>query len=142
MPATGVSIGVDRLLAALDMKQGGDQPAGPVVVTVMDKTRLGDYLAMVTELRNAGIRAEAFMGNGNMGKQLKYADQRNAPVAVIEGSDEHASGVVQLKDLALGARLAADIETHEDWKAQPAQVEVRRADLVQEVKKMLARADA
>ena len=80
------------------------------------------------------------MGGGNMGKQLKYADRRESPVAVIEGEDERASGVVQLKDLALGARLAADIETHEDWKAQPAQIEVARGELVTEVRKMIARA--
>jgi len=108
----------------------------------MDKDRMGDYLTMVTELRNAGIRAEAFMGSGNMGKQLKYADQRQSPVAVIEGSSEREAGVVQLKDLALGARLAAEIETNEDWKAQPAQIEIKRADLVAEVRKMIARANA
>ena len=75
-----------------------------------------------------------------MGRQLKYADQRNAPVAVIEGADERARGVVQLKDLALGARLAANIETREDWQAQPAQMEIARGDLVAEVRAMLARA--
>ena len=106
----------------------------------MDKDRVADSLAMATELRRAGIRAEAFLGGGNMGKQLKYADKRNSPVAVIEGSEEKARGVVQLKDLALGARLAANIETHEDWKAQPAQVEVPRAELVAEVRRMIARA--
>ena len=142
VPATGVSVGVDRLLAAL--KASGrmeDHSAGPVIVTVMDKDRVGDSLTMANELRRAGVRAEAFLGGGNMGKQLKYADKRNSPVAVIEGSEEKARGVVQLKDLALGARLAADIETNEDWKAQPAQIEIPREDLVAEVKKMIARAE-
>ena len=82
----------------------------------------------------------AFIGGGNMAKQLKYADKRAAPVAVIEGGDEKAQGVVTLKDLALGARLAAEIETREEWIAQPAQVTVARADLVAEVRAMLARA--
>ena len=142
VPATGISIGVDRLLAALRAKgQVAAADPGPVVVTVMDRDRIADYLAMASTLRAAGIRAEVFMGSGNMGKQLKYADQRESPVAVIQGSDEQERGVVQLKDLALGARLAADIETHEDWKAQPAQVEVSAEDLVAEVTKMLARAD-
>ena len=141
VPATGISIGVDRLLTALRAKGriGGPAP-GPVVVTVMDKDRIGDYMTMVAELRNAGIRAEMFLGGGNMGKQLKYADARHSPVAVIEGSQEHAAGIVQIKDLALGARLAANIETHEDWAAQPAQMEIRRADLVAEVRTMIARA--
>jgi histidyl-tRNA synthetase len=143
VPATGVSVGVDRLMAALLASgRAAPAPAGPVIVTVMDKDRVGDSLAMATELRAAGIRAEPFMGGGNMGKQLKYADRRGSPVAVIEGSDEKARGVVQLKDLALGARLAAAIETHEDWAAQPAQIEVPRADLVVEVQRMIARAEA
>lgn len=140
VPGTGVSIGVDRLLAALAAKRGAAAQAdGPVLVTVMDKARLSDYQTMVAELRNAGVRAEMFLGGGNMGKQLKYADKRACPVAVIEGGDEHEKGVVQLKDLALGARLAAEIETNEEWKAQPAQVEIARADLVAEVKSMIAR---
>ncbi len=142
-PATGISIGVDRLLAALREKgRLGGEGRGPVVVTVMDRARMADYQRMVADLRNAGIRAEVFLGGGNMGKQLKYADKRAAPVAVIEGEDERARGVIQIKDLALGARLAAEIETHEDWKAQPAQLEIPRADLVAEVAKMIARAGA
>lgn len=140
VPATGVSIGVDRLLAALSARRAAPVPAGPVVVTVMDRDRMAAYQAMAAELRAAGIRAEVFLGGGNMGRQLKYADQRASPVAVIEGGDERARGVVQLKDLALGARLAAAIETREDWKAQPAQVEVPRSHLAAEVAAMLARA--
>src|SRR5690606_7008415 len=140
VPATGVSIGVDRLLAALAAKgRSATALAGPVIVTVMDRHRLPDYQAMATELRRAGIRAELFLGGGNMARQLKYADRRAAPVAVIEGGNERERGVVQLKDLALGARLAADIDTHDEWKSQPAQVEVPRARLVEEVRAMLAR---
>ncbi len=141
VPATGVSIGVDRLLAALaESGQARVSEPGPVVVTVMDRARMADYQAMAAELRAAGLRAEVFLGAGNMGRQLKYADQRSAPVAVIAGEDERARGVVQLKDLALGARLAAEIETHADWRAQPAQLEVARADLVAQVRTMLGRA--
>nr|WP_325248416.1 histidine--tRNA ligase [Amylibacter sp.] len=142
VPATGVSIGVDRLLAALREKGRLETKAkGPVVVTVMDRDRLGDYQAMVAELRTAGIRAEVYLGNPkNFGNQLKYADKRESPVAVIEGGDEKDRGVVQIKDLALGARLAAEIETAEEWKAQPAQKEIARGDLVAEVRAMIARA--
>ncbi|MGB0497327.1 MAG: histidine--tRNA ligase [Rubricella sp.] len=141
VPATGVSIGVDRLLAALRAKgRIGAEGEGPVVVTVFDRDRVADYQAMVAELRNAGIRAEMFLGNPkDMGKQLKYADQRNSPVAVIQGSDERERDVVQLKDLDLGKRLAAEITSNEEWKSQPAQREVPRADLVAEVRKILAR---
>lgn len=142
VPATGVSIGVDRLLAALRAKgRIGSQSAGPVVVTVMDRDRMGDYQTMVAELRAAGIRAEVYLGNPkNFGNQLKYADNRQSPVAVIEGTSEKEAGVVQIKDLALGARLAAEMTTNEEWKSQPAQMEIKRADLVAEVRKMIARA--
>ncbi len=142
VPATGISIGVDRLRAALEAKgKAATAPKGPVIVTVMDRERMADYQAMVAELRNAGIRAEVYLGNPkNFGNQLKYADARNAPVAVIEGGNEHENGVVQIKDLALGKALAANITTNEEWKAQPAQVEILRGDLVAEVRKMIARA--
>ncbi len=144
VPGTGISIGVDRLLAALREKGRLDSAShGPVVVTVMDRDRMADYQAMVAELRNAGIRAEVYLGNPkNFGNQLKYADKRQSPVAVIEGGDEKERGVVQIKDLALGARLAAEMTTNEEWKAQPAQMEIKRADLVAEVRRMIARAQA
>ena len=138
VPATGVSIGVDRLLAALRAK--GRMQAdtrGPVVVTVMDRDRMADYQAMATELRRAGIRAEVYLGNPkNFGNQLKYADKRNSPVAVIQGADEAAKGVVQIKDLFLGAKIAAEA-SHEEWKSQPAQTEVPRENLVAEVRRLL-----
>jgi len=138
VPATGVSIGVDRLLAALTAKgRGAKTVPGPVVVTVMDKTRMADYQTMVGELRRAGIRAEVYLGNPkNFGNQLKYADKRNSPVAIIQGSMEAEAGVVQVKDLVLGARLAENASL-EEWKARPAQVEVPRADLVKTVQAML-----
>ncbi|MGR3344076.1 MAG: ATP phosphoribosyltransferase regulatory subunit, partial [Paracoccaceae bacterium] len=140
VPATGVSIGVDRLLAALRAKgRVGERQRGPVVVTVMDRERMADYQAMVAELRNAGIRAEVYLGNPkNFGNQLKYADKRNSPVAVIEGGDEKARLVVQIKDLILGAKIAKNA-TLAEWQSQPAQVEVARADLVAEVRRILAR---
>ena len=138
VPATGVSIGVDRLLAALRAKGlmgGTDQ--GPVVVTVMDRDRMADYQAMAAELRAAGIRAEVYLGNPkNFGNQLKYADKRNSPVAIIQGGDEALRGVVQVKDLILGAKIAAEA-SHEEWKAQPAQTEVARENLVAEVRRIL-----
>ncbi len=140
VPATGISIGVDRLLAALRAKgRAGGTMQGPVVVTVMDRDRMADYQAMVAELRNAGIRAEVYLGNPkNFGNQLKYADKRESPVAIIQGSDEAARGVVQIKDLALGAEIAASASL-EEWKSQPAQREVARDDLVGEVQAILDR---
>ncbi|MBM1634710.1 histidine--tRNA ligase [Sulfitobacter mediterraneus] len=138
VPATGVSIGVDRLLAALDAKGRLDKKAdGPVVVTVMDKARMADYQTMVAELRQAGIRAEVYLGNPkNFGNQLKYADKRGSPVAVIEGGDEHEKGVVQIKDLILGAKLAENASL-EEWKDRPSQYEVPRDQMIAKVREIL-----
>ena len=138
VPATGISIGVDRLLAALREKGRIEAvPMGPVVVTVMDRDRMADYQAMVSELRSAGIRAEVYLGNPkNFGNQLKYADKRNAPIAVIEGGDEKQAGQVQIKDLILGAQIAQNA-TLEEWKARPSQFTVGRAELVTKVREIL-----
>jgi histidyl-tRNA synthetase len=140
VPATGISIGVDRLLAALRAKgRISGQSVGPVVVTVMDRARMADYQSMATSLRNAGIRAEVYLGNPkNFGNQLKYADKRSSPVAIIQGSDEAARGVVQVKDLVLGAQIAQGASL-EEWKSQPAQQEVAVSDLVGAVRTILDR---
>ena len=138
VPATGVSIGVDRLLAALRAKgRMSNEAIGPVVVTVMDKDCMADYQAMVAELRNAGIRSEVYLGNPkNFGNQLKYADKRNSPIDVIEGGSEKENGVVQIKDLILGAQIAQNA-TLEEWKERPSQYEVPRGDLVAKVREIL-----
>ena len=141
-PATGVSIGVDRLLAALTAtnRLGTAQAQGPVVILALDPSRMAHYQTMCADLRNAGVRAEVFIGGGkNMGKQLKYADKRAAPLAIIEGGDEAERGVVQIKDLVLGSKLAEEIESNEEWKAQPAQREIPASDVVATVREMLAR---
>lgn len=142
VPATGVSIGVDRLLAALHAKgRIGGKAEGPVVVTVMDRDRMADYQGIVAELREAGIRAEVYLGNPkNFGNQLKYADKRNSPVAVIEGAEEKARGVVQVKDLVLGAKIAENA-TLEEWKDRPSQYEVPRDELVAKIREILAGQD-
>ena len=139
VPATGVSIGVDRLLAALTAKGRIDRtPQGPVIVTVMDRDRMADYQSICATLRQAGIRAEVYLGNPkNFGNQLKYADKRGSPAAIIQGTDEAARGVVQVKDLILGAKLAQDA-TVEEWKGNPSQTEVKLADLVPFIQSLLA----
>jgi histidyl-tRNA synthetase len=139
IPATGFSVGVSRLAAALQAQEEA-QADGPVVVLVMDQARVGDALAMANELRAAGIRAEAYLGAGGMKAQLKYADKRGAPVAVIQGGDELAKGVVTLKDLKLGERIASQLgEDREAYAKAREQVqqEVPRAALVSAVTAML-----
>ncbi len=140
VPAVGVSIGVDRLLAALDAKGRLDHSAqGPVVVTVMDRDRMADYQQMANELRAAGIRAEVYLGNPkNFGNQLKYADKRQSPVAIIQGSEEAERGVVQIKDLILGAEIA-ETASVEEWKEQKQQFECPRDQMVAEVRKLLGK---
>ncbi|MEM9751712.1 MAG: histidine--tRNA ligase, partial [Pseudomonadota bacterium] len=131
VPATGMSVGVSRLLAALAAKEGlGAAPAGPIVVLVMDRDRLPAYQAMAAELRAAGLRAEVYLGGSGVRAQMKYADKRGAPVAVIEGEDERARGEVTLKDLILGAEMAASIDDNKTWREdQPAQVAAPRGGL-------------
>ena len=141
VPATGASIGVDRLLAALRASRWAeeDEGPGPVVVTTLDQKQLGAYQQMVEELRSAGIPAELYLGSGGFRKQLKYADKRRAAVVVLAGEDEFARGEVSLKDMQLGAALAKTIKDRDAWrKGQPAQVSVPRAELVAAVQRMLA----
>jgi histidyl-tRNA synthetase len=142
VPATGFSVGVSRLLAALahlGRIESRPQP-GPVVVTVFDRERIADYQKMVAALRNAGIRAELYLGTGRMGAQLKYADKRGSPCVVIQGGDEKVRGEVQVKDLIEGAKAAAAIASHEEWREQrPAQFAVGEERLVDAIQEVLKR---
>jgi len=142
VPATGFSIGVSRLTAALKAlgKLDTSDVIAPVVVLVMDKDTesLGRYQKMVSDLRKAGIRAEMYLGGAGMKAQIKYADRRGSPAVVIQGGNERAEGVVQIKDLVEGARQAKAIADHAEYKeARPGQVTVPEADLVVEVRKIL-----
>jgi histidyl-tRNA synthetase len=145
VPATGFSIGVSRLQAALTMlgKLDSGKEFGPVVVTVFGGD-IADYQKMVATLRNADIRAELYLGNPkhSLGQQMKYADRRNAPCAIVQGSDEKARGKVQIKDLILGAGLTEIKDREEYLKRQAeAQTEVDQGQLVDAVRKILARHD-
>jgi histidyl-tRNA synthetase len=143
VPATGFSIGVSRLLAALEYlgKIDVKTERGPVVVTVFDQDRIADYQNMVAKLRNAGIRAELYLGSGKFGPQMKYADRRNAPCVVIQGSDEKARGEVTIKDLIVGAELAKEEKGREQHLQKQAQAQhsVPEVKLVEAVREVLAR---
>ncbi len=145
VPATGFSIGVSRLQAALTMlgKLDTTPEFGPVVVTVFDRERVADYQKMVAALRAEKIRAELYLGNPkNMGNQLKYADKRNSPCVIIQGSDEKSRGEVQIKDLIDGAKAAAAIASNQEWReTRPAQFSCREDELVAKVREVLARHD-
>jgi histidyl-tRNA synthetase len=142
VPATGISIGVSRLMAALQhLKKIDTQPEpGPVVVTVFDPDRIADYQKMVAALRGANIRAELYLGSGKFGAQMKYADKRGSPCAVIQGGDEKAKGEVQIKDLILGASIS-QIKDRDEYRAAQAKAQyaVPEDKLVEEVRNLLAK---
>ncbi len=142
IPATGFSVGVSRLYAALQAlgKLDADVASGPAVVLVMDRERLADYNRMARRLREAGIRAEMYLGTSGMKAQMKYADKRGAPCVVIQGSDERERGEVTIKDLIEGERLSAEISDHQEWReGRPAQFSVKEEELVEAVRSVLAR---
>ncbi len=142
VPATGFSVGVSRLASALKAigKLGDEGAHGPVVVTVMDKSRLADYQKIVADLRNAGVAAEMYLGSSGMKAQLKYADRRNSPAAIIAGSQEFDAGKLQVKDLVAGKAGAAGIADNAAWReARPGQFEVAKDELVAKVKELLAK---
>ena len=140
VPATGISIGVSRLYAALD-KLGKHKAASvraPVIISVMDKFERVTYQQMAVDLRNAGIRAEVYMGSSGMKAQLKYADKRGAPLVVIQGEDERANGEITIKDLVVGTMASKDITDNEEWRtSQVAQLSVKTSELVATIKELL-----
>jgi histidyl-tRNA synthetase len=145
VPATGFSIGVSRLLAALKaigsplVAAAGAE--APVVVLVMDRSEIAHYQQLVGQLRAAGIRSELYLGSSGMKAQMKYADRRGSRCVVIQGSDERAKGEVTIKDLVLGAELAGADKNREDYLARQAEAQfaVPEAEMVQAVKTVLAR---
>ncbi len=144
VPATGFSIGVSRLLAALQAIKSpivtGAASRGPVVVLVMEKDRIPEHQRLVGLLRAAGIRAEMYLGASGLKAQMKYADRRGSPVAIIQGSDERARGEVQIKDLIEGAKAAQSIASNAEWKAaRPAQFSVPVDEMVERVIEVLGR---
>ncbi|WP_341990436.1 histidine--tRNA ligase [Azorhizobium sp. AG788] len=152
VPATGFSIGVSRLQAALGHLGKGDKEANTlplVVVLVMDKDRIADYMALTKRLRDAGrdsetgnllFRAEMYLGGAGMKAQMKYADRRGAAAVVIQGSNEKEAGEVQIKDLVEGAKIAAGISDHAEYRAaRPAQFSVKEADLLDAIRGVLER---
>ena len=122
-------------------KLGTSEVIAPVLVTVMDgdTEALGEYQKMVQQLRAEGIRAEMYQGNWKkFGNQLKYADRRGCPIAIIQGSDEREAGKIQVKDLIEGRKQADAIASNEEWReTRPGQFEIAADDLISEVKKLL-----
>ena len=143
-PATGFSIGVSRLIAALQLIKSpvvsAIEKPGPVVVLVMDKDQIAHYQTFVHRLRHAGIRSELYLGTAGMRAQMKYADRRKAPCVIIQGSDERAKNEVQIKDLIEGIKASETITDNTEWRtARPAQFSASEDELVEAVRSVLAR---
>ncbi|MCB9514265.1 MAG: histidine--tRNA ligase [Candidatus Latescibacteria bacterium] len=139
VPATGASMGVDRLLAALELARP-EAGGGPdsVLVVVMDPNFMAEYMGLAAELRAAGVAAELYMGEGRVGAQLRYADRRGLPAVVICGENEFASNEVSVKDLAVGRKLAQGMSDRKQWQEErPAQVTIPRGELVATVRRII-----
>ncbi len=145
IPAVGASIGVDRLLAALTHLGaiGKQKATARVLITVIDPSLTEDYLQMTWELRRAGIPTELYLGGGKgPGKQLKYADQYEVPLAILYGSNEKAQGVVTVKDMSVGREKTKAVDDRKEWlAARPGQTTIPRTGLVDGVKNLLAEID-
>ena len=138
VPATGFSVGVSRLAAAFAISGDIGALNGPVVVLNMNRDDPSEALKLATELRKAGIRAEAYMGSSGMRPQMKYADRRGAPAAIMVGEDELAKGTVTIKDLKEGAKKAAAITSNDEYReARPGQFEAPRAEMIARVREIV-----
>ncbi len=141
LPAVGASIGVDRLLAALEDAgvESGRDSVTDVLVTTMDKKLLPDYLELVRELRDAGLNAEVFLKpKARLGDQLRYASDWKIPFAVILGEDELAAGQVTVKDLEAGRAASEEVADREAWVSErPGQFQIERTALVARIRELL-----
>ncbi|CAI8375748.1 MAG: histidine--tRNA ligase [Hyphomonadaceae bacterium] len=138
VPATGFSVGISRLVAAFAISGELDRLNGPVIVLDLDREDPSTALQIATELRQAGLRAEAYIGASGMRPQMKYADRRGAPAVVMVGDDELAKGTVTIKDLKAGAAAAAAIASNKEYReVRPGQIEVSRADMIARVQQIV-----
>jgi histidyl-tRNA synthetase len=102
LPATGISLGIERIFEIIQEqgKRADATSVSQVLVTVFNDAQVNASLGLAAELRAAGIRAETYLEpRRNMGRQFAYADAKGIPVAVVLGPDEVERGVVALKDL-------------------------------------------
>ena len=138
IPATGLSLGLQRLEGALRALQKWEAHTPPVVVVlVLGKTDMPRAQQIAAQLRQAHICAEVYLGRGSVGRQMKYADKRKARIVIIEGEEERAQGVLTVKDLQLGAQQAQTISTRTEW-TRTAQQTVTPSELIPTVKKILS----
>jgi len=110
-PATGISIGIDRLVYALMQKKEFNIKSNkPVVICVFNKENIKDYIEILKKLREANISSEVYPGEGNLKKQMQYANKIGSPAVILYGEDEIKSGKPTLRDLKSGKESNTEIE--------------------------------
>ena len=131
VPATGASIGVDRLAELLMLtNQAPQQKDGPVFIAYFDEALMPHYQKVARDLRTAGIETEVYYGmdKKKMKKQMAYADDKNCPFVVLIGSNEAEAGIATVKNLKLGKEIADNYTDKKEWMEQ-VQKEVPIAEL-------------
>ena len=142
VPATGISIGVSRLMTALKIldQKVNNKSDIDVVVLLMNKDDQVYYFNLASKLRDEGLLADLYVGDGSMKAQLKYADKRNAKIALIIGDDEIENNTVTIKDLNKGAELSKDISKNEEWRSsKDTQVNVPQSEMIKMIKSILSK---
>ena len=142
VPATGISIGVSRLMTALKLldQKVNNKSDIDVVVLLMNKDDQVYYFNLASKLRDEGLLADLYVGDGSMKAQLKYADKRNAKIALIIGDDEIENNTVTIKDLNKGAELSKDISKNEEWRSsKDTQVNVPQSEMIKMIKSILSK---
>ena len=139
VPATGASIGVDRLAELLMLtNQAPQQKDGPIFIAYFDEELVPHYQRVARDLRDAGINTEVYYGldKKKMKKQMAYADDRNCPFVILIGGNEMEKGVATVKNLKLGKELSKTISDKKEWNDR-VQKEVPIAELADYIKSQM-----
>ncbi len=139
VPATGISIGIDRLIYAIeqfDKIQSNKKPL--IIIANLIPEQISNYLSIAEVVRDEGYACEIFYGSNNLSKQLKYSDKRKASLVIIIGEDEIKNKTISIKNLTVGKELSKNIDSREEWKELKAgQFIINKDDLIAELKKIL-----
>jgi histidyl-tRNA synthetase len=138
VPATGISIGVDRLVYAIEQfDKIGSNKKPLIIIANLISDEISTYLNIADQLRLEGYACEIFYGSNNLSKQLKYCDKRGASAVIIIGEDEFKNNTISIKNLTVGKELSKNIDSREEWKELKAgQFTINKDDLISEIKKI------
>tara|TARA_Y100000389_G_scaffold101440_1_gene98228 strand:+ start:326 stop:1711 length:1386 start_codon:yes stop_codon:yes gene_type:complete len=138
VPATGISIGVDRLVYAIEQfDKIGSNKKPLIIIANLISDEISTYLNIADQLRSEGYACEIFYGSNNLSKQLKYCDKRGASAVIIIGEDEFKNNTISIKNLTVGKELSKNIDSREEWKELKAgQFTINKDDLISEIKKI------